>query len=97
MKSVNIGLLLLVAFLLGTIACMTVQQIIVPPARAGSAATNWEYTCARFSTFDSEEITKMNEFGSQGWELAAAHGPNMVCFKRPISPPDIPPGDLSTD
>jgi hypothetical protein len=64
----------------------------VPPARAGTNPTRWEYMCLQ----STDQITaNANRLGAEGWELAAASGAGwgqgvfadhvMVwCFKRSL-------------
>ena len=87
MRQSTVGLLLVIAFLVGVVACMAAKPIIVPPVRAGSNPALWEYTCLESWPHKSEDVAKMNEFGSQGWELVSnLFYANLVysCFKRPL-------------
>jgi hypothetical protein len=70
--------LALVAFVFG---CVT-EALVVPPVRAGTNPTRWEYKC--FDALNPEE--NANKLGAQGWELAAAEGgaSGTWCFKRPL-------------
>lgn len=64
-----------IAFAIG---CVT-EALIVPPVRAGTNPTRWEYKC--LVAMDPEEDG--NKLGMQGWELAAVTG-GRWCFKRPL-------------
>jgi hypothetical protein len=71
------------------------SQLIVPPARAGTNPTRWEYLCASNSMLLSSDMTRS---GSEGWELVSAvpvHEEHespagsradgfVYCFKRPL-------------
>jgi hypothetical protein len=74
--------LALVAFVFG---CVT-EALVVPPVRANTTATRWEFKCIH-DHFDPEEDGVANRLGAQGWELVGANGGNNVpywCFKRPL-------------
>ena len=76
--------LVLGVFFLG---CAAERLMVVPPARAGTSPTRWEYACK--TGYENEDVAAMaNKFGPEGWELAGvgpAHGPGSVwCFKRPL-------------
>jgi hypothetical protein len=76
--------LLLGVFFLGCAA----ERLIIPPARAGTSPTRWEYFCK--GAYPDEEVTKVaNAAGQQGWEMAAAGAAGQVgvpiwCFKRAL-------------
>jgi hypothetical protein len=74
--------LLLGVFLLGCAA----EDLVVPPARAGTSPTRWEYAC-KTGYAESDVATIANKFGPEGWELAgvgsAFGGGSVWCFKRP--------------
>ena len=57
---------------------------VVPPASAQQAATltKWEYSCFHEVLIGDVE-PKSKALGSQAWELAAASGADVWCFKRP--------------
>jgi hypothetical protein len=72
--------LALVAFVFG---CAT-EALVVPPVRAGTNPTRWEYKC--LDTWDPERDGNANKLGAQGWELAAVGDRNgqRWCFKRAL-------------
>jgi hypothetical protein len=67
-------------------------QLVVPPVRAGTSPTRWEYQCSEVDT-RAEEITgTLNKLGAEGWELASM-GPRaisggvygyLLCAKRAL-------------
>jgi len=91
-RKLSIGLGLVVAFLAGCVVHQALG-VAVPAARAGTAPTRWEYSCANVAVHITET---MNRFGVEGWELAAAagfgwsqgfgstHETMIWCFKRPL-------------
>ena len=84
MQKVNLSLLLLVVFLLGACAVMVAQEVIVPPVRAGTEPQKWEYTCPVIpQVWTDASQAKMNEYGSQGWELVL-NVKDTHCLKRPL-------------
>jgi hypothetical protein len=74
--------LFLCVFFLG---CAAEHLLVVPPARAGTSPTRWEYAC---KIWDYDGVTtKANLFGAEGWELvtvAALPYQETWCFKRPL-------------
>jgi len=78
MNKITVSALLVAAFALG---CAT-ATLVVPPVRAGTSPTRWEYHCiARAHLEDLQEDS--SKLGVQGWEMAAGDG-NHWCFKRPL-------------
>jgi len=90
-RQVTIGFL----FILGCATGGAVAQLAVPPVRAGTDPTRWEYNCisSEAGTINSD----LNKMGGQGWELAsgfAAHYQSEFanlkadaygfCFKRAL-------------
>ena len=77
MKSSSLGLV----FILGCATGGVASQLVVPPARAETPPTRWEYLCGKGDVTTS----KFNEAGAQGWELVAVAripGDSTFCFKR---------------
>ncbi len=70
--------LLLGVFFLGCAA----ERLVIPPARAGTSPTRWEYLCKE-PELDSTINRMANEFGAEGWELAVVDR-TIWCFKRPL-------------
>ena len=84
MRATLVGLVFVIGCAVGGAA----SHFVVPPVRAGTSPTRWEYTCLE----DPRTILKKsNELGAQGWEMAtgAASGANwgaewVWCFKRAL-------------
>jgi hypothetical protein len=90
-RQVKTALVLLAGVFVG---CAS-ERLMIPPARAGMPIQRWEYACR--SQIGSEDVEKLaNEFGQQGWEMAAVAtltAPAGIvssttretwCFKRPL-------------
>jgi len=65
-------------FIVGCATGGVAAQLVVPPVRAGTSPTRWEYQCASVGTvwLDADEMaaaTKatLNKLGAAGWELAS--------------------------
>jgi hypothetical protein len=69
-RSLLYGLSFSFVFVLGCVASQIASTFVVPPARAGTNPTRWEYHC--FAGNASTEY--FNKLGQQGWELAGAAG-----------------------
>jgi hypothetical protein len=86
MKQLTKVALLLGVFFLGCAA----ERLVVPPARAGSTATRWEYICKQMDGGDQNITMMANQLGAEGWELAATGAGGMTgtnvtwCFERPL-------------
>jgi hypothetical protein len=87
MRTSNSAAVLFLGIIVG---CAAERVLVVPPARAGTAPQRWEYSCINANDGVTQQA---NQFGQQGWELAAAAGgPNtwnglpstIWCFKRPL-------------
>lgn len=88
--------ILAVIFIIGCAAGGVASQMVIPPVRAATQPTRWEYVCAE----SRENLTaEVGQFGTQGWELvtvfpidqdsrANAYGLHAskfgFCFKRPL-------------
>jgi hypothetical protein len=72
--------LALVAFVFG---CVT-EALVVPPVRAGTNPTRWEYKCIDEGPGEIEAAA--NKLGTQGWEISSVGGTDhhRWCFKRPL-------------
>jgi hypothetical protein len=82
-------------FVIGCIAGGAASQMVVPPARAGTAPTRWEYLCSQST---HSPVDALNKAGEQGWELVTLFpstydkkiGGNLetgtfgYCFKRAL-------------
>ncbi len=91
MKKMSIGSVIIIVFLLGCASSSIVSQLLVPPVKANSNPTRWEYTCAIIPDWYSKNeekkqtaMAKINEFGSQGWEMTETPDIHSFCFKRPL-------------
>ena len=79
-----------IVFIVGCATGGIAAQFVVPPVRAGTSPTRWEYQCARVG--DDAATSTLNKLGAQGWELAsmALVGPSLgtfyytVCAKRAL-------------
>ncbi|HMF40231.1 MAG TPA: hypothetical protein VKQ32_06035 [Polyangia bacterium] len=77
-----------IVFVIGCAVGGVSSQFIVPPVRAGTNPTRWEYYCLE----DTEKLVERSDkLGAQGWEMTAAsavaahNDPYFVwCFKRPL-------------
>ena len=58
-----------IIFVIGCATGSIASQIVVPPVRAGTNPTRWEYLCAKTG---GPLSTAMTEMGAQGWELVSA-------------------------
>ena len=85
------GIIALV-FVVGCATGGVAAQLVVPPVRAGTSPTRWEYKCAH-AEFDADGgvTAKLNKLGAEGWELVsmAPHGAAYVtaytlCTKRAL-------------
>jgi hypothetical protein len=91
-----LAVFLFAAFIVGCVTSQVVAPLLVPPVRAGTNPTGWEYLCAE--VHEAKDLQQWaNAAGAQGWELAAAAGGGwgpgggltgdgvafMWCFKRP--------------
>lgn len=84
MNKYGVGALLFIAFLIGCAATVVTQSLIVPPIRANTNPTKWEYNCFMIQSSQQEpEPEILNEFGAQGWDLVTNSG-NRFCLKRPL-------------
>jgi hypothetical protein len=85
---------LAVIFIIGCATGGVASQLVVPPVRAGTNPTRWEYLCAETT---SDLTTQLSKFGPQGWELVSmfpVHQTSMFgstdadhfafCLKRPL-------------
>jgi len=75
-------------FLIGCAVGGMSSQFVVPPVRAGTNPTRWEYTC--IENLD-KFLERSDKLGAQGWEMVTATvvpGRTdfyyMWCFKRPL-------------
>ncbi len=59
-----------IMFIIGCATGGVASQLVVPPVRAGTNPTRWEYFCA--GTKPDTMAQDLNKLGSQGWELATS-------------------------
>lgn len=59
-------------FLLGCVSGGVAAQLVVPPVRAGTSPTRWEYACVSASTYGGRVTATANKLGAEGWELVSA-------------------------
>jgi hypothetical protein len=59
------------------------EALVVPPVRAGTNPTRFEYKWVKESSDASEAEKVSNQMGAQGWELVAVERP-IYHFKRPL-------------
>lgn len=87
---------LAIVFILGCATGGVASQLVIPPARAGTPPTRWEYLCGidRADYDQLVDVKTFNRAGAEGWELAAMVSPRPggtmsqgkihYCFKRRI-------------
>jgi hypothetical protein len=81
-----------IVFVVGCATGGVAAQLVVPPVRAGTAPTRWEYQCAAVDYPDADIGATLNKLGAEGWELAsmaprAVRGSivgYMLCTKRAL-------------
>jgi hypothetical protein len=75
--------LIALIFVIGCATGGVASKLVVPPARADTNPTRWEYHCVDMNDL---EATKLNPLGAEGWEMVsvAVHPRNFFtsCFKR---------------
>jgi hypothetical protein len=80
-KPARLTVILAIASIAFVLGCVT-EALVIPPVRAGTNPTRWEYTCQPgYSLRGAVEMS--NRVGAQGWELVTQAG-EMMCFKRPL-------------
>jgi hypothetical protein len=64
-----------IIFLVGCATGGVASQLVVPPARAGTAPTRWEHFCRRASAASLTGVDsfteKLDDAGARGWELVS--------------------------
>jgi hypothetical protein len=85
-----------IVFVVGCATGGVAAQLVVPPVRAGTSPTRWEYHCERVSTEGGRVTPILNQLGAEGWELVsmvsqesttAGHGGTegyVLCTKRAL-------------
>jgi hypothetical protein len=61
--------ILAIVFVVGCATGGVAAQRVVPPVRAGTSPTRWEYQCLRIG--GGTVTSTLNQLGAQGWELAS--------------------------
>lgn len=64
-----------IVFIIGCATGGVAAQLVVPPVRAGTSPTRWEYQCAvadRERDEDKPVVAALNKLGAEGWELVSA-------------------------
>jgi len=68
-----------IVFVVGCATGGVAAQLVVPPVRAGTSPTRWEYQCV---TVESDKIelapvnSALNKLGAQGWQLVSIAVPS---------------------
>jgi hypothetical protein len=81
-----------IVFVVGCATGGVAAQLVVPPVRAGTSPTRWEYQCAVADSEDNAVVPTLNKLGAEGWELVntAPHGTSgyvrsyLLCAKRAL-------------
>jgi hypothetical protein len=81
-----------IVFVIGCATGGIAAQLVVPPARAGTSPTRWEYQCARVDTEVADVAANLNRLGAEGWELVSVAPATssrgtygyMLCAKRAL-------------
>jgi hypothetical protein len=62
-----------IVFIVGCATGGVAAQLVVPPVRAGTAPTRWEYQCLRVGTDveDAVMTSTLNRLGAEGWDLVS--------------------------
>jgi hypothetical protein len=58
-----------IVFIVGCAMGGAAAQLVVPPVRAGSSPTRWEYQCALAEADAAGVTSALNKLGAEGWEL----------------------------
>ena len=97
-KQFMFGLLISVAFIVGSVFSQLVSRV-VPSAHAGSETGRWIYRCESLvpqvptptpATTKADLTDRLNELGRQGWEMVplkvevAGYWGGMFCFRQPL-------------
>ncbi len=59
-----------IVFIVGCATGGVAAQLVVPPVRAGTTPTRWEYQCATVGT-EGGMTSGLNRLGAEGWELVS--------------------------
>jgi hypothetical protein len=58
-----------IVFIVGCATGGVAAQLVVPPVRAGTAPTRWEYWCTMVGAEGGRVTPTLNQLGAEGWEL----------------------------
>ena len=58
-----------IVFIVGCATGGVAAQLGVPPVRAGTSPTRWEYQCVGADIHVEDVTDTLNKLGAQGWEL----------------------------
>ena len=88
MRRMWIASVLMFGIGIGCVAATVAQNFVVPPVRAGTNPTKWEYICHHVKESSASKQApvaeaKSNLLGAEGWELVA-NASATYCFKRPL-------------
>jgi hypothetical protein len=76
-----------IVFIVGCATGGVAAQLVVPPVRAGTSPTRWEYQCP---VVDKDAVAStVNRLGAEGWELVSIaptqwRSEIMSCAKRAL-------------
>jgi hypothetical protein len=82
-----------IVFVVGCATGGVAAQLVVPPVRAGTSPTRWEYQCVDAGFRVDDVNGTLNKLGAEGWELVSmAPGQTIVgglhsyvpCAKRAL-------------
>jgi hypothetical protein len=59
-----------IVFVIGCATGGVAAQLVVPPVRAGTSPTRWEYKCVFVKAETVDLDATLNKLGAEGWELA---------------------------
>ena len=60
-----------IVFIVGCVTGGVAAQLVVPPVRAGTSPTRWEYQCVTVGGKRATVTPTLNQLGAEGWELAS--------------------------
>jgi hypothetical protein len=78
--------LIAVVFVIGCATGGVAAQLVVPPVRAGTSPTRWEYPCAS-AREEARAQEDLNKLGAEGWELVGVTVGSFrytLCAKRAL-------------
>jgi hypothetical protein len=63
-------ILIAVVFVVGCATGSVAGRLVVPPARADTSPTRWEYQCVIVPESE-DDTSSLNKLGAEGWELTS--------------------------